>query len=107
MNITMAKLPSSFRARNRTSKNFRRQYRNLPEVIQLAIREACKLFDRTPSHPSLRHHELQDSKKSKHVPGSFSVSPTMQYRAIYFPDKGINTRYWVGTHAEYNRYVGG
>ncbi len=102
----MAKLPNSFRSRNRTSRNFRQQYAALPEPIQLAIREACKLFDRDPAHPSLRHHELKDRKASKHVPGSFSVSPTMQYRAIYTKQQAVNVWYWVGTHAEYNRYVG-
>jgi hypothetical protein len=102
----MAKLPSSFRARNRTSRNFREQYAALPGPIQEAIREACKLFDRDPAHPSLRHHALIDKKTSKHAPGSFSVSPTMQYRAIYTKQGDINLWYWVGTHAAYKRYTG-
>ena len=101
----MARLPSSFRSRNRTSRNFREQYAALPEAIQAAIREACKLFDRDPSHPSLRHHALVDKKASKHAPGSFSVSPTMQYRAIYTKQGDINLWYWVGTHAAYNKYT--
>jgi hypothetical protein len=102
----MAKLPSSFRARNRTSENFRRQYEELQESVQNVVREACKLFDRNPAHRSLRHHELKDTKKGKHVPGSFSVSPTMQHRAIYIPQDGINIWYWIGTHAEYKVYTG-
>lgn len=51
---------------------------------------------------------LDDTKKGKHVPGSYSVSITMQYRAIYFLDVETkqNVWYWVGTHAEYDRFTG-
>ncbi len=101
----MTRLPSSFRARNRTSENFRRQYAVLPTTVKEAIREACLLFDRDPAHPSLRHHELRDVKKGKHVRGSFSVSPTMQHRAIYVAVDGVNVWYWVGTHADYKTYT--
>jgi hypothetical protein len=101
----MAKLPSSFRSRNRTSENFRRQYAALPVAVKEAIREACLLFDRNPAHPSLRHHELRDVKKGKHAPSSYSVSPTMQHRAIYVSLDGVNVWYWVGTHADYKIYT--
>jgi hypothetical protein len=63
-------------------------------------------FDRDPSLKSLRHHQLEDRKGGKHAPGSFSVSPTMQYRAIYTrTDDGINVWYWLGTHAEYKKHT--
>ena len=103
----MAKLPSSFQTRNRTARQFREQYARLPPSIQQAIREACILFDRDPAHRSQRHHELRDTKKGHHHSPSFSVSPTMQYRAIYTvaPD-GMNVWYWVGTHAEYKQFTG-
>jgi hypothetical protein len=72
----------------------------------MVVREACKQFDRDRAHPSLRHHCLKDTKKSKHAENSFSVSPTMQYRAIYMTEGGINVWYWIGTHAEYKTYTG-
>jgi hypothetical protein len=101
----MAKLPSSFRERNQTSRNFRDQYALLPELVQLAVREACKLFDSNPAHPSLRHHRLKDTKQSKHPVDSYSVSPTMQYRALYTVRGGINVWFWIGTHADYKGYT--
>lgn len=101
----MAKLPSSFREQNRTSESYRRQYANLPPEIQEAIRDSCAMFDGNPAHPSLRHHELRDTKNSHHCPGSFSVSITLQYRAIYTRVDGINVWYWVGTHADYKQYT--
>lgn len=103
----MAKLPSSFRQRNRTSRNFREQYARLPEDIKKLVRGACLLFDRNPKHPSLRHHSLAPSKRGGHFAESFSVSPTAQYRAIYVVQNGINVWYWIGTHAEYDTFTGG
>jgi hypothetical protein len=102
----MAKLPSSFRARNRTTRQFRQQFANLPARIQGLTREACVLFDTNPLHPSFRLHELDDNKRAEHVPGSWSVSITMQYRAIYVIDEGINVWYWIGTHADYEVFTG-
>lgn len=104
----MARLPSSFRSRNRTTRDFRELFARLPEHIQELTRDACLLFDRDPAHPSLRHHELLDRKAGKHVPGSYSVSVTMQYRAIYVvdPSDGTNVWYWIGTHADYDRFTG-
>lgn len=103
----MAKLPSSFRERNRTTEQFRELFAGLPSHVQELVRGAAGIFNENPTHPSLRHHELEDTKKGEHVPGSFSVSITMRYRAIYVTgDNGINVWYWVGTHADYDTYVG-
>jgi hypothetical protein len=104
--MSVARLPSSFRSRNRTTREFREQFARLPARIQQLARAACLLFDGSPNHPSLRHHELKDTKKGRHVPGSFSVSITMQYRAIYVASGGINVWYWIGTHAEYDAFTG-
>jgi hypothetical protein len=30
----------------------------------------------------------------------------MQYRAIYVVVDGENVWYWIGTHAEYDKYLG-
>jgi hypothetical protein len=104
----MAKLPSSFRESNRTTRDFRELFARLPGSIQSLARSACVLFNDDPDHASLRRHMLDDTKKGKHVPGSYSVSITMQYRAIYFLDVETkqNVWYWVGTHAEYDRFTG-
>lgn len=109
----MARLPSSFRKRNRTSRQFRDQYAKLPKAIQEATRDGCRLFDKDPNHPSFRHHGLEDRKAGSHTPASFSVSITMQYRAIYVRVTGdsegeeeINLWYWIGTHADYKRFTG-
>lgn len=70
----MAKLPSSFRQRNRTTRHFREQFARLPPEVAEAVRVACRLFDRDPSHHSLRLHRLDDNRKGHHAAGSF-LSP--------------------------------
>ncbi|MEZ6114312.1 MAG: hypothetical protein R3C99_25365 [Pirellulaceae bacterium] len=47
----------------------------------------------------LRHHKSTAPKKASHLPDSFSVSITMQYRAIYFVDNGT-LPVLIGTHAD-------
>ena len=102
----MAKLPNSFRQRNRTTRNFRDQLARLSADVYELTRLACLKFDGDPSHPSLRHHPLADRKTGHHQAKSFSVSITMQYRAVYVADSGVNVWYWIGTHAEYDRFTG-
>ncbi len=103
----MAKLPSSFRNRNQTSRRFREQLASLPPEILGITKKCCRFFDRNPTHPSLRHHQLRETKTGMHVPGSFSVSINKQYRAIYFVgDNSINVWYWIGTHSEYDIFTG-
>lgn len=102
----MARLPSSFRVKNRTSQNFREQYAKLPDSIKEAVRGACLLFHEDPAHPSLRHHQLKEVRKGKHALGTYSVSVTMQYRALYLVAGDCNVWYWIGTHAQYKKYAG-
>lgn len=102
----MAKLPSSFRARNRTTRSFREQYARLPAHIQELVRGACVLYDANPNLSSFRRHELKEIKKGHHHSGSISITPTMQYRAIYVEVDGIHEWYWIGTHADYKKFTG-
>ncbi len=99
-------LPSSWKASNRTTRNFREQYARLPEQIKDLVRATCILFQNDPRHHSLRHHELEDRKRSSHKPESFSISITIRYRAIYVKDGKVNVWYWIGTHADYNEFTG-
>ena len=102
----MGRLPSSFRKKNRTTHQFREQYARLPEQIRQATRASCILFDKDPRHPSLRLHDLEDNKRGQHVPDSTSVSVTMQYRAIYVTKDDQNRWYWIGTHADFDKFTG-
>ncbi len=103
----MAKLPSSFRAKNRTTEQYRKLYAALPAHIQQGVRDTCVIFDADPNANSLRIHNLTANKRGQHQDGSISVSVTMKYRAIYVKAAdGMNVWYWIGTHADYDVFTG-
>ncbi len=103
----MGRLSRSFRANNKTTRQFREQFSLLPPAVQALVWATCVVFERDPSHPSLRSHRLDERGKSNALPDSYSVSITMKYRAIYVVDNGINYWYWIGSHADYDRFTGG
>lgn len=108
--MSVAKLTNSFKSRNRTTRQFREFLGRLDRdgaVTIATVRAAAEFFDKNPSHPSLRHHELKDTKRGNHNPHSFSVSVTMDIRAIYVVKSGVNVWYWIGTHKEYDVFTGG
>jgi hypothetical protein len=102
----MERLPNSFRERNRTTRHFRELYDRLPVRIQKLTRKACHLFGHQPDHPSFRRHVLKQTRTGQHQAESISISITMQYRAIYVVVDNLNVWYWIGTHAQYDRFIG-
>ena len=64
------------------------------------------MFVANPRQASLRLHKLKDRSRGQHVPGSYSVSITPRYRAIFFIYGLVNVWYWIGTHADYDRFTG-
>lgn len=81
-------------------------FAKLPKRIQELAKGAFQLFRANPDHPSLRRHVLEDIDKGRHRTGSVSVSITMQYRAIYAVDGTVNVWYWIGSHNDYENFVG-
>lgn len=103
----MTKPPNSFRKKNKASRKFLELYANLDDSIKKATRDSCIIFNRDPATPSLRHKKLENSKHGSHMDDSYSVSITMQYRAIYVQQKdGTNLWYWIGTHNDYENFIG-
>lgn len=78
----------------------------LPPNIQRLADAAFEQFRRDPHHPSLRLHALEDNDRGRHRNGSFSVSVTMKYRAVYVVDGNTNVWYWIGTHNDYENFIG-
>ena len=102
----MAKLSRSFREKNKTTRQFREQYSRLPLVVQALTRIACEMFDANLNHRSLRLHQLKVTSGSKAEQESYSISINMQYRAIYVVQHGLNIWYWIGSHADYDKFSG-
>ncbi len=81
-------------------------FAQLPDNIKEAAMEAYRLFPQNPNDPSLAHHRLKDTKKGRHKNGSWAVQITRRYRAIYVPVGKVNVWYWIGSHEDYNNFVG-
>jgi hypothetical protein len=92
--------------RNVRTKEFKEMFARLPEEIQGLANGAFEMFQENPAHNALRHHALGDNNRGKHRERSFSVSITMQYRAVYTRDGDTNVWYWIGTHSDYDTFIG-
>lgn len=93
--------------RNVRTREFRYLYGELPVRIRALGLKTYELFLQNPQHPSLGLHALKNNSRGSHTDDSFAVSITMRYRAIFFADGNVNVWYWVGTHADYDRFTGG
>lgn len=92
--------------RNVRTAGFKDQLARLPAAIRELADAAYQMFLEDPDHPALRHHALKDTDKGRHRAGSFSVSVTLKYRAIYVRDGDTNVWYWIGSHADYDTFTG-
>lgn len=93
------------RANKRTAE-FKLLAMRLPERIQALAAEAYERFLTNPAHPALALHQLKDTKKGHHRPGSWAVSVGSRYRAIFVVDGDVNVWYWIGSHESYNNFLG-
>ena len=61
-----------------------------------------------PTDPCWHLHRLKNTKKGGHQEDSFTIWVTLRLRAVYVEDPASNTRiwYWIGTHEDYNNFVG-
>jgi hypothetical protein len=76
--------------------SFWRAYHRLAPSIKARARTAYQLFERDPSHPSLRFKKLQSSGEI------WSVRITGQYRAVGVRSGDTIEWIWVGTHNEFD-----
>ena len=91
---------------NRRTAELRSLYDFLPNRVKAVAVSAFNRFCCNRKHPSLRLHRLKETSKGQHDPDTFSVSVGSQYRARYFEDGDTNVRYWIGSHADYDKFPG-
>ena len=92
--------------RNCRAKSYRERLARLPESIAKLAELAFRKFLEDPYAPALHNHELEDTSKGQHRLGSRSVYVNLRYRAIYVVDGNVNVWYWVGSHEDYNNFIG-
>jgi plasmid maintenance system killer protein len=76
--------------------SFWRAYHKLAPSIKARAREAWKMFERHPEHPSLRFKKLN----ARH--DLWSVRVNEQYRAVGVRSGDTVEWIWIGTHNEFD-----
>ena len=76
--------------------SFWRAYDRLAPSAKARAREAYRLFERNPEHPSLRFKKLQARDDV------WSVRITDQYRAVGIRSSDTIEWLWIGTHNEFD-----
>jgi hypothetical protein len=82
-----------------TSLRFRQSFASLPDSVRRQAREAYKLFQDDPYHPSLRFKLVHPSKPI------YSVRAGLGYRALALRDKEDLIWFWIGSHSDYDKLL--
>ena len=85
--------------KSHTTERFREAFGRLPPTVQQRAHAAYRLFGGDPSHPSLRFKRVHASRPI------YSVRIGLGYRALRVRDKDVVIRFWIGSHAAYNRLL--
>lgn len=85
--------------RSRTTRQFWKLFDALPADVQAHAVEAYELWSRDHSHPYLRFKKVEDT-----IP-LYSVRIGLHYRAIGKQEGDAIKRFWIGTHADYDRLL--
>jgi hypothetical protein len=57
--------------------------------------------------PELHNKAIGDNDKGRYRVGTRSVWINYRYRALYVVDGATNVWYWIGSHEDYNDFIGG
>ena len=75
-------------------------FARLPEAAREQARRAYQLWRANPSHPGLRFEPVRGHA------GLYSVRVGQGWRALGRMDGDTVTRFWIGSHAEYDGLIG-
>jgi hypothetical protein len=82
---------------SQTVPRFWQLYAKLPHQIREQAREAYRLFQANPAHPSLHFQRL------KGHPELWSVRVTRDFRAVGLRESDAITWFWIGDHRAFER----
>ena len=85
--------------RSHITRDFRLCFARLPERIQRLAVENYKLWKQDRHHPSLSFKRV-----GKKYP-TYSIRVGLGWRALGFKDNDVVVRFWIGSHAEYERLI--
>jgi hypothetical protein len=81
---------------SKAAGSFWQRFNELPEHVQQLAHKNYALWQRNPSHPSLRFKRFRG--------GTWSVRIGDHYRAVgYFQSRDTFVWIWIGTHSDYDK----
>ena len=89
--MTSPTLPS------KRSSSFKKRYAQLPPSIQREADEAYRQFRADPDHPGLGFKQI--------VGAYYSARVGIGHRALAVQRGGYWLWFWIGTHAEYDKFL--
>ena len=84
---------------SRTTRQFWRLFRDLPDDVRRDAQRAYRLFRANPAHPGLQFKKLEGEEDI------YSARIGLDYRALAVMRKDRVVWYWIGNHADYDRLV--
>lgn len=85
--------------RSHTTKRFRDAFAAPPQHVRRQAKEAYKLFERSPQHPSLRFKPVHATRPIR------SVRSSADYRALGVRQGDEIIWFWIGSHADHDRLL--
>lgn len=82
-----------------TSKHFWKAYKRLDESTRRQARQAYKVFEEDPAHPSLHFKKAYTSEPI------YSVRISLDFRALGRRDGEGIIWFWIGPHDEYDQLI--
>ncbi len=82
--------------RHYTSSDFRELYHKLPDEIRALADKNYELLKENPRHPSLQLKRIEEL---------WSVRIGQRYRAIGIDAPGGIQWIWIGSHADYDKFI--
>lgn len=71
----------------------------LPEDVRVRARDAYRLFEQNPNHPSLRFKRVHATRPI------YSARIGLHYRALGVRDGDEIVWFWIGSHPDYDQFV--
>ncbi len=85
--------------KSKRSRQFRALFEALPESVQRQANEAYRLFQASPSHPSLSFKQVSPNGPV------YSVRIGLHYRALAIRQPDCLLWFWIGSHADYDKML--
>jgi len=87
--------------RSRITEDFREAFARLPKQIQRQARKAYQVFLTNPESPGLHFKKIHALRQVD------SIRISRNYRALGVLENAEITRFWIGSHAEYDQILKG